>query len=173
MEWMLASYTNVCHWASFLERGDRETWFGEPRLQEKQVSTWEARTPLHKEAGVRDAVHLTWRGPLLFGGTLGRGDCQCQGAVWEVNMLPLLIDDYALPSARERDRKDTSRTQGRRQQGGPVPFRFFPPSFPPASPATGGQARVCLCRLGAHAGCPGHMARACAACSISTTTTRS
>ena len=32
---------------------------------------------------------------------------------------------------------------------------------------------VCLCRLEAHAGCWGHMARACAACSISTTTTRS
>lgn len=142
---------------------------GELRLQEKKTGV------SIKEAGVRDAVFLTWRSPLLSGG-FGLWVGVNAFSVWVVSVLEkpgLLAVDCTTGVAQERDKKDVSRKQDSKITRRPSGLSLLPPSFPPVPPATGGQGRVCLCCLETHAGFPGHMARACAACSISTTTTRS
>lgn len=82
-------------------------------------------------------------------------------------VFPLLV-------AWERQRRQKQNKEpGDRGKGAQCPFTPSPSFLLFLQPVEDRAECVCLCRLEAHAGCWGHMARACAACSISTTTTRS
>lgn len=93
----------------------------------------EARTPHHKEAGVRAAVHLTWRGPLLFGGDSGPWGLSMPRVCLGGEHAAWLIADCAPGGSGERQ-KGHKQITGQETTGRPSGLLLLSPFFPSCFP---------------------------------------